>query len=375
MLAAAAVVGAGAFLLSLFVWPLPSGGGGWLVRRYQDVSLDPFKRAGYSHRILAPLVAHVLHLDGERFHYVTLACSPLLLACVYVFGRLRGVTPVGAAAMTVAIALSRTVGNSNLIPGLTDTVTYLLLLLTVMAIARPLAFWALVALNLLNHEQAFFVLPWLLYLRYGRGEGAGAVPVRSDAWRGLVVVGLYAALRAWLGSGTVGLHVVYVTSRPAMDWVVKYLLVWWFALTSFGFLLVCFFAHASRGGFQRRGALLCCACAAAPYLVAWDPPRYVHLAFVGILLAAVDFLRVPGRVWWFLAMLCGNVLIYLASERILEAFVASVSKSCRNAPDPEWCIHFATTSITAPSLVALPLLWWMSRGFARRRASEEDDRG
>ena len=148
LLAESVVVGGAAFLVSLVFWPVPPGSAGWLIERYEALSLDPYRYSDYSHRILAPALAHLLHLDGERFRDFVLGCSVLLLAGIHLYCRRAGVTATGSALIVLAFALSRTVGNSNLIPGLTDTLTYLLLLHGLMASGSPSLFWLLFALNL-----------------------------------------------------------------------------------------------------------------------------------------------------------------------------------------------------------------------------------
>jgi hypothetical protein len=355
----ALAVGVGAFLLSLLFWPIDPGSGGWLIERYEALSLDPLQRSPYSHRILAPVLAHVLHLDGERFRLLTLGCSVFLLAGVFAYCRWNGVTEVGSAAVAVAIAISRTVGNSSVKPGLTDTLTYLLLLGTLVAAGRPYLFWVLFALNLSNHEQIAFLLPWLLLMRHA----SGGLRIRRDVGIGVLIFAGYAGMRAVLGSGVVKLHVAY-TMRPFVDYVVEYLIVWWFFLTSFGLLLTCLLAYASRGRFQRTSVLLCLAGAAAPYAIAWDPPRYIHMAFVVVLIASVKFLTDRQRLGWYVAILLGNVLIYRASNAIMERAIASLATACQGVADPARCVHLGTTSVTVPSLVVLPLLWWLSRRIA-----------
>lgn len=354
-IAAAVAVGAAAFLISLAFWPFGSDAG-WLIERYEALSVDPFGSSQYSHRILAPLLAHLLHLDGDRFRILTLLFSPLFLAAIYAYCRRADVPAAGSMAIVLAFALSRAVGNSSLAPGLTDTLTYFLLILSLLAVARPYAFWVLVALNLLNHEQSVFLLPWLLYVR----RAAGALRLRPDAVLGALVLGLYAVWRASIDTGVVALHVAY-TIRPAADYVAEYGMVWWFLLTSLGFLLVCLFWYAARGRFERNSVLLCLVCSAAPYVMAWDPPRYIHLASGVFLISAVGFLTDRRRLAWFAALLAGNVCLYFASQRVMQLAVASFASGCRGAADPERCIHLSTLYVTLPSLLALPLMWWIAR--------------
>ena len=365
LLAASLLVGGAAFLVSLAFWPIEPGPGIWLIRRYEALSLEPFGPSQYSHRILAPLLAHALQLDGERFRIFTLGCSVLLLAGIYAYCRRAGVAPVGSALVVLAFALTRTVGNSSLFPGLTDTLSYLLLLLGLMALKRPFAFWALFALNLLNHEQIAFLLPWLLYVRWT----AGAAPLRTDAALGLLALVLYAVLRKALGGGVAALHVAY-TVRPPIDYLAEYGMVWWFLWTSFGFLLALLIAYGASGRRERTSALLCLACSAAPYLVAWDPYRYIHLAFGVFLMAAVWLLRMRGGLGVFAALLAGNVLLFFASRWIMDLAVARIETGCQGAADPVRCIHLATLRFTLPSLAVLPLMVWVARRQDRERGTK-----
>jgi hypothetical protein len=360
LLAASVLVGGAAFLVSLAFWPIGTEPSIWLIKRYEALSVDPFARSDYSHRILAPLLAHVLQLDGERFRVFTLGCSVLLLAGIYVYCRRAGVAAAGSVLVVLAFAITRTVGNSSLLPGLTDTLCYLLLLCALMSLARSFAFWAFFVLNLLNHEQIAFLLPWLLYLRHA----AGAAPLRADAAVGLVVLGLYAALRQSLGAGVAALHVAY-TIRPPLDYLAEYGMVWWFLWTSFGFLLALLVAYGASGRRERTSALLCLACSAATYVMAWDPYRYIHLAFGVFLIAAVRFLGEPGRLRWFAALLAGNVLLFFASRWIMDLAIARFAAGCQGAEDPVRCVHLATLRVTLPSLLVLPVMVLLARRLPR----------
>jgi hypothetical protein len=363
LLAASLAVGAAGFAVSLVFWPVGHGPESWLVKRYEALSLDPFHPSPYSHRILAPLLAHLLHLDGERFRIFTLACSVLLLAGIYAYCRRAGVAAAGSVLVVLAFALSRTVGNSSAIPGLTDSLTYLLLLLTLMALARPFAFWFLFALNLANHEQIAFMLPWLLYVRHA----AAPARLRADIALVLIVVVLYALARACLGWRVVELHARFAR-RPPADALAELGMVWWFLWTSVGFLMALLWAHAASGRRERNGTLLCLCCALAPSLIAWDPYRYIHLSFGVFLFAAVWFLKQPGSLRWFAALLAGNVLLYLLSRWVMERAVERFAAGCGPAQDPDRCIHLATMSLTLPSLVVLPCMGWVSRRLPRAEA-------
>jgi hypothetical protein len=124
----------------------------------------------------------------------------------------------------------------------------------------------LVALNLLNHEQSAFLLPWLLYVRHA----AGALRLRPDAVLGALVLGLYAIWRASIDTGVVALHVAY-TVRPAADYVAEYGMVWWFLLTSLGFLLVCLCWYAAAAGSSATASS--CASPARPLPTSWPGIR------------------------------------------------------------------------------------------------------
>jgi hypothetical protein len=364
LLAVSLAVGAAAFAASLLFWPIGTQPPMWLVKRYEALSLDPFQRSDYSHRILAPLLAHLLHLEGERFRYLTLGCSVLLLAGIYAYCRRAGVAAAGSALVVLAFALSRTVGNSSVIPGLTDSLTYLLLLLALMASARPYAFWALIALNLANHEQIAFMLPWLLYVR----REAAPERWRSDLALVLAVLGAYAVARASLGSRVVELHARFAR-RPLPDYLAEYGMVWWFLWTSLGCLLALLWAYAASGKRERNGALLCLLCAAAPSVIAWDPYRYIHLSFGVFLFAAVWFLRPPGRLPWFAALLGGNVLIYFLSTWLLQRATERLAAGCGSAQDPDRCIHLSSMWFTLPSLFVLPCIAWLARRLPRAESA------
>ena len=162
----ALAVGLGAYLLSCLVVPPDDVAKGFGVD-WQDMSRDPFALTGLlPHRILSPLLAWAIGLGGERYLWFTRGCAVLLLATVFVFARRRGSTAVDAGLIAVAVALISPVQMYKLNwVGYSDALSYTLFFWMLLAARRPALFWSLFFCNLLNHELAGFLLPWLWFVR------------------------------------------------------------------------------------------------------------------------------------------------------------------------------------------------------------------
>ena len=150
----------------LLVAPSLEIGGGFEVD-WQLMSKDPFALQGrFPHRILVPLLAWCTGFGGDGYLTFTHGLHVLLIAstCLVALrlgGRYVDAVIVGAfVAFTAPTQMYKLHWN-----GYADPVCYTLFLWMMLSARRPEVFWSLFFVNLLNHELAGFLLPWLFFLR------------------------------------------------------------------------------------------------------------------------------------------------------------------------------------------------------------------
>lgn len=292
----AVVVGVAVFFLTCLVEPaerhtLNFGS------EYGLMAAQPFAltNPNFPHRILGPMVAHVLGLAGDRYWIFAHGCTALLIAMVFATAVLHGARLRQALLLTTVIAFTGTIQIYKGHVGYPDPITWLLLLATICAVKRPWLFWALQFANVMNHEQILFFWPWLVWWRHREGNARW----RPDLIGGVVVFGLYVAWRAWVGShanaqkltihhylgldyfpiGTLGL--------AALNLVSTY--IW------FGLLPVVIAWHAFVEGWKKVGAgvVLYLVSLHAMFGVAHDVYRFTCFLFVPLLFAGLRLVRRP----------------------------------------------------------------------------------
>jgi hypothetical protein len=135
--------------------------------QWLGMSTDPFALSGqFPHRILAPFLAWLVGYGGEGYIAFTHGLHVVMLSTVFfVVVRLRGLY-LDALMVTAAVAITAPVQLYKLHwSGYTDPICYTLFLLMIVVARNPYLFWALFLANLMNHELAAFLVPWLWYLR------------------------------------------------------------------------------------------------------------------------------------------------------------------------------------------------------------------
>src|SRR5262249_9099558 len=135
--------------------------------QWQSMSEAPFELRGqFPQRMLAPLLAHVVGMGGEHFVAFVRGLAVLLLATVCFFCRRRGASFVDASLVTLAVAVTATIQMyKQHWVGFVDPLGYTLFFWAWLAAPRPAVVWGLFLANLLNHELAVFLLPWLWFVR------------------------------------------------------------------------------------------------------------------------------------------------------------------------------------------------------------------
>ena len=155
-----------AYMVSCWIVdPVPQANG--FGTEWQIMSVDPFRDRGlFPHRALAPFLAWLMGLGGEHYVGFTHGLHALMLMSVFfVVVRLRGLY-LDALLVTLAVAITAPVQMYKLHwSGYTDPICYTLFLWMMLAVRRPFVLWGLLLVNLLNHELAVFLVPWLWFLR------------------------------------------------------------------------------------------------------------------------------------------------------------------------------------------------------------------
>ncbi|HEB53762.1 MAG TPA: hypothetical protein ENI87_10970, partial [bacterium] len=268
-------------LYQVSCWLVPAGpmtGNGFDID-WQRMSADPFALPGrFPHRILAPFLAWATGWGGDGYLEFTHGLHVLLLASTaFVTLRLRGslLDAVLVAAM-VAITAPTQLYKLHWV-GYTDPICYSLFLWMIVAVRNPYVFWSLFLVDLMNHELAGFLLPWLWFLRR-----------RTDGrWRlDLVLAGLACAI--YLG------FYLFVKSQAAQLFSSDYFLshplfpggtfvVWNLAAvhltTTFGPMLamLAWHQHHRRAGAERWHLWLVLLGVATIFCIAFDWARHSNL--------------------------------------------------------------------------------------------------
>jgi hypothetical protein len=281
----------------------PSGAVFGFGSEYQAMSERPFALVGaLPQRLLAPLLAHVLWLDGAHYPLFAHGLEALVPATVFLLCRRRGARTVDAGLIALAVALTAPVQMyQRHWVGYPDPLGYALFFAALLAARRPVLFWGLFLANLLNHELALFLVPWLLYVRREAG----------GAWRA-DLLGLCAALAMY---GAFYLHVkarapdqVYGADHflahplfPGGTFVVV-LLALVHLLVAFGPVLVAVAWHQHARAGERAGwarerwhLWLVLAGIGAIFCTAFDWQRHANLIVMPFVIAALRFTAAGHR--------------------------------------------------------------------------------
>ncbi|MEO6598023.1 MAG: hypothetical protein ABIP94_25040 [Planctomycetota bacterium] len=346
----ALLVGTGVFFLTCLVEPAETHTLNFGAE-YGEMAKAPLALVGkFPHRVLGPLVAHVLGFAGERYWMFAHGCTALLIAMIFAAAVHFGARWWQAMLLTTVIAFTGTIQIYKGHVGYPDPITFLLLTATLMAARRPGLFWSLQALNLLNHEQILFFWPWLLYWRHRSGGEVGGARGLPDVVGGVVVASAYVLLRLVVGAEAQGqtltmAHYLGLTYFPVGTLGLAVLnlgstFIW------FGLLPVLIFWHAFADGWQRAGAgiVLFVLCQHAMFGVAHDVYRFTCFLFVPLLFAGLRLVQRPhGAI--ILAALGAASVGAIVLQR--EVFVKIAITVMQNLPD------------TVPAIVpkVIPELW------------------
>lgn len=295
----AAAVTAGLLLLAVgWLWPgadQPFPGHG---ARFAAMAIAPFAFDGeIPQRVLWPALAWLAAKVGIGPVAFSQVCSWFLLTVVCWFARQRTRHDIDAALVTALVAESGAVLlYQQPMACYSDQLNLALLLLTVHAASRPFAFWGLVLLAAFSHEMAFFLSPWLWWLRCR----AGGSWWRDGAWF-LATLGVYTAFRllvAALGPATGPTYgfVYYLLHNWWVPWLLPGLWALWALVTlaEFGPLLalaVVAWRRGEAGTGGRVGAWLYVGSLSTLMLLAYDVMRFASFFVLPVVLGAIAVLR------------------------------------------------------------------------------------
>jgi hypothetical protein len=366
--AAAAIV---AYLVSCLVRP-PEPMVAGFPGNWARMAERPFDFPGqFPHRVFAPLLAHALGL-GSQWELFCRALAVLLLAVVFLFCTARGSRPVDALLVTLAAALSGAVQSYKRSTGWTgypDDLTFALALLCALAARRGALFWLLHLANACTHEVAFFLLPWLLFVR----RRAGA-PLAADAAGLVATTAAYAGIRWYVGAHAA--EAVYTTSEYLKLHLFPWGTVWLFVLVA-AYWLAAFGPLLSVLGWRQRfgpsrgdrvetwlivGGIL------ATFVFAFDFSRHGNLVLVPIVGASIAALAAGHRLL-YATLVLALLLVSRALDPWLTDRFLQASMECGLLEDPGRVLTCAlprTWALALGCVIALAAIVGAGAWVARR---------
>ena len=296
-LSLAVVVGLLGYALSCWLvapGTVPSGFG----IDWQLVSERPQDLPGrLPHRLLAPVVAWACGCGGANYLVFVRGLSVFLLATVFFFCRRRGASVLDGALVTLAVAVTAPVQMyKEHWVGYPDAVCYGLFLWMLIAAKQPAVFWSLFFVNLLNHELAAFLLPWLWFVRR---EAGGSW--RADALGAGLALAVYAAFYLWVKAVAPQqlFDANYFLGHPLFPGGT--VAVWGLALThlvvAFGPVLavLAWHQHVREHGRERLHLWAVGAGVVVIFCIAFDWARHSNLVVIPLVLASLRFLQAGHR--------------------------------------------------------------------------------
>jgi hypothetical protein len=339
--ALAFVVGLCAYLVSCqLCWPGPENkgfGGQW-----QLISEAPFAlKSQFPHRILAPLIAWCIGMGGEHYVWFVRGLHVVMLACVFVYVRwLGGSRPAGAlVALAVAATAPVQMYKWHWV-GYSDPLSYSLFFASAMCVRRPAVFWPLFLANMLTHELALFMLPWLWFLRRGADHRW-----RLDvAWVAGVVAAYLAFYFAVKAIAEPEYSYTYFLQKDPL-WPWGSIAIWLFAGThwvfAFGPLLavVAWHWHTRSYGRERWQLWIVVGAVVAILTFAFDWMRHANLIVLPFVLASARLLQAGHRATYCVLLAATAALVWFNPpwdaggepvrtlwNRVLELVVAAEPK-------------------------------------------------
>lgn len=376
------VAGFAYFVSCLFLWPAEANKG--FGEEWQAMSADPFSWPGrFPHRIFAPLLAWFTGMGGPDYVRFVRALHVLMLACVFLWARRLGTKRFDCGLIVLAVAVTAPVQMYKIHwVGYSDPLAYSLFMIGAMCARRTAVFWLLFLANLLTHELALFLLPWLWFLR----RQVDASPRADAAW----IAGVGACYAAYyLAVKSVARQVFsyeyFLVVDPLLPW--GPIAVWCLMLThwllAFGPVLavIAWHWHTPSHGRERWQLWLVVAGILAILALAFDWMRHANLIVLPFVLASARFLKAGGRIAYAALLAVSALMLWLHPPwdaggeptrtlwiRIGELVIAPQPKDFSRVIT-EWLPAVWPTLLWVYTL--LGLVWLLGFGMARWRRTAD----
>jgi hypothetical protein len=320
---AAAVCAALGLLVAASLYVRPAVQTVALGNLYARMAGDPFTLIDGSYvgfRILAPLLSWLLGFRGQLIIVFNLLTAFVLLVLVYVYFRRRSPNPVDALFATAVVAFSLVTLTTIYYGGYTDSLTYLIVFLMWWARKKPVAFYFLFMLGMLNRECMLFLMPWFFFLRWESRASFWKTAVEAGVGFALALVPYY-FVRQWIAAqGEVPFRAMYYL-QPLLEnpfyWLLKsyphsglglftvFKLLWVIPLVA----AVGLWRDGERREVYSMAILL--AGTSAQLILAFDSSRMLTLCFPVVLIGLVYLFRTNAFSFrgWAVPLLLGNLLV------------------------------------------------------------------
>lgn len=324
---------------------------------YARMSLAPLAGNGpFPHRMLGPLLAHLLGLSGERYWLFSHGMLVTFLASVFGTAVHAGCSRLGAFVLTLVVSITGAVEVFKGYVGYAEPTSFVLLLASAALVRRTGWFWTVMLLGLCNHENLLFFWPWLLDRK---AKATGGLRW-SDAAGAAVVLALYWLERQLLTTGILPAS-LYVSHQQlpfiAGAWILAVLgiVVW------FGVLPVLLAWHAWFDGWRRAGTSIALALAAffGMTFFANDLQRFVGFLAIPVTFAGIRMLQQPRGVLVLTLLGALTVPLILWQRDVVrlvfdELMVVAGRQAAAGQPlDP----------ISAVPTEVVPELWYVFAGY------------
>ncbi|HEX7999458.1 MAG TPA: hypothetical protein VF528_13810 [Pyrinomonadaceae bacterium] len=262
---------------------------------YAQLAAHPFEAANpNAYRLLTPLVAYLLGLRGDKIIILNLLVALALLVVVYYNSRRASYAPSLALAVAMMLAYTMPTLFTIYYGGYTDSTTYLLILLMLISAKRPLLYWLLFLLGLLNRESVVFLLPFFALYHFYKLNSRKTF-MHSILVGPAVTLALYLLFRALVNSRTTVLHTGAFYFEPLLKdpfyWLRQTLQA--YPLGFFSAFKLFWALPAAAGFFALRDRRYLLAAlvlspiifSAAQSLIALDTSRLLAMAFPSLLMS------------------------------------------------------------------------------------------
>ncbi len=291
-------------------------------KAFESLTNNPFGTeenfAGY--RIMTPLISYLVGLRGRPFILVNLFFAAVTIGFVYSFFRKRAVQAGDSLVATACLTFSTVILVTIFYAGFCDALTYLAIFLMWRARSKPVVFYLLFVMGILNHESVVFLIPWFAYLRLQESPRKSTCLLELLLGFGLTLTG-YMFFREWIASRrgislSADYYLIPLAENP-LYWIKKAYLFYGVGLFSVFKALWVFPLAAGismwRNGCRNQiiGLLLPMVCAASQLIIAYDTTRMLTVGFMTMVIALIYLFKTDafGFRKWAVWVILSNFLI------------------------------------------------------------------